>query len=363
MISFAAGFIILILLTVSASSYFKLPTANTYMTVLLGVALLLYLFSFVGLMNIGYYLIALVASICIIYCIANYKIIVTKLFCVPMIILYTLMAFSLLINSAVYTVDNEVISYWLPGLEFILENDKLPYAEDNLLPQEILHPPLLWLLQYFMLFNSDSEVISAVNTANNLLAFACILPFFGNDKPSNRYDAMIIVVKFILVFGLFGTDNGFTDLSVGRLFALLFGYGIFIATTKPCNKRFEVTELSFILSGVMLLNSTGFAFSFIILLVARIMAFFSSQEKNLIRKTFRAAKEHFAATIVLTITSCSFILLLFLSGNTEPVAAVASIFNALGDFVYWFPYTLSVLAILLLPALGYNESGEKRLKV
>ncbi len=363
MVSFLIGFGLIVIITIAVSSHFKLPTANTYMTVLLGIALVLYLFSFAEIMNIGYYLIAITGLCSLIYCIIKYKLIIKQLFCIPMVVLYILMIFSFFINSAVYTVDFEVINYWLPGLDYILTTNELPYAVPNLLPQEILHPPLLWLLQYFMLFNSTTDVVSAVNNANNLLAFACILPFFGNDKPANRYDVILIIVKFILIFGLLGTDNGFTDLSVGRLFSLMFGYGVFIAATKPCDKRFEVTELSFILSGVMLLNSTGFAFSFIILLVARIMAFFTSEEKSLVRKTFHAAKEHFAATIVLTVTSFSFVILLALSGSTDPIMAVTSIVNALEDFLFWFPYSLTVLAILLLPALGHNASGEKKLKI
>ncbi len=361
--SFTVGLIFLVALTVAVSTKFNLPVANTFMTVLLSVILLLYTFSILGYLWIGYCLIAGFSLLCLIYCVINHRQAVKQLFSAPMVILFLLILFSVFINSAVYTSDPEVIEYWMPGLLYILDNGKLPYSEPGLLPEGILHPPLLWLLQYFMLFWETDEIIATINNANNILVFACILPFFGDDKPQDRYDVMLLVVKFVLVFGLVGTDNGFVDLSVGRLFALLFGYGIYVAMTKPCNKKFELIELSCILSGVMLLNSTGFAFSFVILFVARLMAFFSSPEKNVLKKTYRAAKEHFTATVVLTLTSLSFVLLLYISGNTDPTAAISSVFNALDDFMYRFPYTLTVLAILLLPALSHSVDEGKRLKI
>ncbi len=353
----------LIGITVAVSSHLCLPVANAFMAVLMSVMLFVYLFSIAGFMQVGYVVVAIISIAAIVFCIAKYNKTKQLLFSAPIVTLVALVVFSVFINNAIFTTESEVIDYWLPGLEYILDTGRLPYSEAGLLPSDILHPPLLWILQYFMLFGNDGEVIVYINSANNLLSFACVLPFFGDEKPNDRYDVILLTIKFILIFGLLGTESGFTDLSVGRQFALLFGYGIYLAMTKPCNKKFETIELSLILSGVMLLNSTGFAFAFLILLIARVMAFLSSPEKNIIRKTYRASKEHFAATVALTATSLSFVLLLFISGNTDPTAAITSVFVALEDFIHWAPYTLTVLAILLLPALSYDENGEKRLKI
>ncbi len=331
------------------------------MVVLLGCALVLYIFGIFGFMQFGYILIALACAVCLIYCLINLRESLKVIFSVPMIILYIMLAGSLLLNTEFATSDPQVTSYWLPGLQYIISTGKLPYSADAVLPPDILHPPLLWLLQYLMLFSSESISLSVVYACNNLLAFACMLPLFGDEQPRDRYDYVLIAVKFVLIYGLLGTGSGLTTLEPGRLFALLFGYGIYVALTHPCHERFELTEISCILSGVMLLNSTGFAFAFVILLVARVMAFFNTKG-GLIKRIFSAAKEHFMATIVLTATSFSFVLLLFLSDSTSPESAVSSVLDALDDFLYWFPYTLTVLSILLLPSLVERVQESKKLR-
>ncbi len=350
MLSFFLGLIIIVTLTIAISTFFRLPPTNIFMVVLLGCSLVLYLFGIFGFMQIGYFFIVGMALMGMVYCFIQYKKSLSCLFSVPMVLLYAMIFGSLLLNSSVSVTDSEVITYWLPGLQHLLQNGTLPYSTSNVLPADTLHPPLLWLLQYLMLYGSDGTNLNAVFACNNLLAFACILPSFGDERPNDRYDVLLILVNFILIYSLLGTGSGLSSISPGRLFAFLFGYGIYIVITKPCDKRFELTELSFILSGVMLLNSTGFAFAFVILLVARVMAFFATKG-GLIKRVFSAAKEHFMATVVLMITSSSFVLLLFLSGNTSPETALTSIFVALDDFLYWFPYTLTVLSILILPNL------------
>ncbi len=361
MVSFILGFTILVVITVAVSSYLDLPVSGIFMTVLLSVILVLYLFSIAGLMAIGYYLLTAFSILCVAYCLVKRHKAKKNLFSSPIMVIVILFVVSTLIGRYVYTGDEEIYSYWLPGLEYILTYSRLPYAVPQLLPDDVLHPPLIWILQYFMLFRTYGTIdISLIISCNNLLAFACVLPFFGEKSPKSRYDYLLLAVKIVLIFGLLGTESGFTTLLPGRLFALLFGYGIFVALTKPCEKRYELVELSAVLSGVMLINSTGFAFSFLILIVARVVAFFTSKEQGLFCRVLAASREHFMSTVSVTVTSISFMLLLFFSGNTELINAVSSVFDALADFVHWSPYTLTVIALLMQEKLiGMSEMKNK----
>ncbi len=318
-----------------------------FMVVLLGCCLLLYVFGFFGFMQIGYLIIMVFAVVGLVYNISVYKRSITRLLSVPMIILAVMIITSILINRGFATTDKEVREYWLPGLQYLLSTGRFAY-ESDILPSDILHPPLLWLLQYLMFFWSDTIAYSTIFACNNLIAFACLLPLFGDERPRDRYDILLIAVKFVLIYSMLGTGSGLTTLSPGRLFALLFGYGIYIAVIRPGERRFELTELSLVLSGVMLLNSTGFAFAFVILYAARITIFFKLKGA-IIKRIITAAKEHFIVSVLLSTTSISFVLLLIISNNTSIELAFTSIFVALTDFLYWFPYTLTVLAILLLP--------------
>ncbi len=347
MLSFIIGLTILFSLTVALATYFNLPPAKMFMVALLGCCLVLYIFGFFGFMQVGYLLIVGFAVVGIVYNIISCKRSSARLLSVPMVILTIMIVASILLNRGFATTDQEVREYWLPGLQYLLSTGRFAY-ESDILPRDILHPPFLWMLQYLMFFWSDSIAYSTIFACNNLIAFACLLPLFGDERPHSRQDVLLIAVKFVLIYSLLGTGSGLTTLSPGRLFAFLFGYGIYIAVIRPGERRFELTELSLVLCAVMLLNSTGFAFAFVILYAARITIFFKLKG-GIIRRIVCAAREHFVVSVLLSATSISFVLLLILSNNTSIELAFTSIVVAMTDFLYWFPYTLTVLAILLLP--------------
>ncbi len=350
MLSFLLGFLMILVLACCVSIVYDLSAARTFMASLLAVCMLLYILAIFGLTNIAYYITAIASVAALVYCIKHWQKFFALLSSTTVIVLFAATLLSVAVLPWLSSNDPEVVNYWLPGLQYLKQTNAMPYAAD-ILPQDILHPPLIWFLQYFLLYHVDYVDVGVVFCANNMLAFACFLPIFDLDRPKDRRDVITIAVEMILVASLLGIDSGYSTLSPGRLFAILYAYGLFLAIFCSVDKPFAVTEISLIISGVCLLNSTGFAFAFLILFVARVNTFFSTKGRGFFYRIFGAARRHMMATVSLATATSTFVAVLFLGGNTSARAAVSSVFSALFDFVNWTPYTVTVLALLLLPRL------------